>query len=134
MGLEFDKFGVLQLNETKLDEALQTRFDEVMVMFSAGTNNQSLSSPNAAGLAGEAIKRLDRMLRFGNVIDSQSKRASDDVKRYEGDLEKLEDRMQKLLARYSAQFSVMESIVGESTSMRTSLKSSFEGMMSMYKN
>ncbi len=134
VGLEFDKFGVLQLNETKLDEALQTRFDEVMVMFSAGTNNQSLSSPNAAGLAGEAIKRLDRMLRFGNVIDSQSKRASDDVKRYEGDLEKLEDRMQKLLARYSAQFSVMESIVGESTSMRTSLKSSFEGMMSMYKN
>jgi hypothetical protein len=28
----------------------------------------------------------------------------------------------------------MESIVGESTSMRSSLKSSFEGMMAMYKN
>ena len=83
-------------------------------------------------MAAEAIKRLDRLLRFGNPIDSQSKRASEDVKRYEGDLEKLEDRMQKLLARYNAQFSVMESIVGNSTSMRTSLKSSFEGMMAMY--
>ena len=134
VGLEFDKLGVLQLNEAKLDDALQTRFDEVVTMFSAGTNNQSLSSPDAAGLAGEAIKRLDRLLRFGNPIDSQSKRASEDVKRYEGDLEKLEDRMQKLLARYNAQFSVMESIVGNSTSMRTSLKSSFEGMMAMYKN
>jgi len=103
-------------------------------MFSAGTNNQSLTSPNAAGLAGEAVKRLDKMLRFGNVIDDNSKRASAQVSRYETDLEKHEERMQKLLARYTSQFSVMESIVGQSNSMRTSLKGSFEGMMAMYKN
>lgn len=134
VGLSFDKFGVLQLDESKLEEALQTRFDEVVTMFSAGTNNQSLTSPNPAGLAGEAVKRLDRMLRFGNVIDDQSKRASDQVRRYQADLEKHEDRMQKLLARYTQQFSVMESIVGNSNSMRGNLKSSFEGMMAMYKN
>lgn len=132
IGLAFDKFGVLQIDENKLDEALQTRFDEVMTMFSAGTNNQSLTSANPAGLAGEAVKRLDKLLRFGNVIDGQSKRASDQVLRYEADLEKHEDRMQKLLARYTSQFSVMESIVGQSNSMRTSLKGTFEGMMSMY--
>jgi flagellar hook-associated protein 2 len=134
VGLEFDKLGVLQLNETKLDEALQTRFDEVVTMFSAGTNNQSVTSPSPAGLAGEAVKRLDKMLRFGNVIDDQSKRASDQVLRYEADLEKHEERMQKLLERYTTQFSVMESIVGQSNSMRSSLKGSFEGMMAMYKN
>jgi flagellar hook-associated protein 2 len=134
VGLEFDKLGVLQLNETKLDEALQTRFDEVVTMFSAGTNNHSVTSPSPAGLAGEAVKRLDKMLRFGNVIDDQSKRASDQVLRYEADLEKHEERMQKLLERYTTQFSVMESIVGQSNSMRSSLKGSFEGMMAMYKN
>jgi flagellar hook-associated protein 2 len=134
IGLEFDKFGLLNLDEEKFETALQTRFDEVMVMFSAGTNKQALTSPAPAGLAGEAIKRLDAMLKFGNVIDQQSQRASESVKRQESDLLKLEERMEQLLARYMKQFSAMESIVGNSNSLRTSLKSSFEGMRNMYKS
>ena len=40
--------------------------------------------------------------------------------------------MTALLARYTQQFSLMESLVGQTNSMRESLKSSFEGMMAMY--
>jgi flagellar hook-associated protein 2 len=46
----------------------------------------------------------------------------------------LEERMEKLMTRYMNQFSVMESIVGNSNSMRTSLKGTFESMMKSYGN
>jgi flagellar hook-associated protein 2 len=39
-----------------------------------------------------------------------------------------------LLTRYTKQFGVMEAFVGQSNSMRDSLKSTFEGMMSVYTN
>ena len=42
--------------------------------------------------------------------------------------------MEALYERYLRQFSAMESIVGESNSMRDSLKSTFDGMMAAYTN
>jgi hypothetical protein len=42
--------------------------------------------------------------------------------------------MTSLLARYNKQFASMESMVGQSKSLQTSLKSTFEGMMSAYTN
>jgi len=39
-----------------------------------------------------------------------------------------------LLARYTKQFASMDSLVGQINSQKTSLKSSFEGMMAMYTN
>ena len=49
-------------------------------------------------------------------------------------LEALNIRMESLLARYTKQFGIMETMVGQSNAMRDSLKSTFEGMMSMYTN
>ena len=46
----------------------------------------------------------------------------------------LEERMSALLERYTQQFTVMESIVGESTSTRAGLTNSFKGLMAMYTN
>jgi hypothetical protein len=40
--------------------------------------------------------------------------------------------MTQLLARYNQQFGAMESIVGQSKSLQTSLKSTFDGMMASY--
>jgi flagellar capping protein FliD len=40
--------------------------------------------------------------------------------------------MDKLLNRYTSQFSIMESMVGNSNSMREGLKSTFAGMMKAY--
>ena len=40
--------------------------------------------------------------------------------------------MEKLLARYTTQFAAMDSIVGQTNSLRENLKSSFDGMMGMY--
>jgi flagellar hook-associated protein 2 len=42
--------------------------------------------------------------------------------------------MSKVFERYIDQFSIMESMVGSSNSLRENLKSSFEGMMAAYTN
>jgi flagellar capping protein FliD len=42
--------------------------------------------------------------------------------------------MTDLLARYNKQFAAMESMVGQTKSLQTNLKSTFEGMMAAYTN
>lgn len=134
VGLSLDRNGKLTLDETKLDTALQNNFAEVSTMFTAGTNNKSIYSPAPAGLAGEAINNIEKMLLSTGLIDTQSKSATGQITKYKADLALLEDRMEKLMTRYMNQFSVMESIVGSSTSMREGLKGTFEGMMNAYNN
>jgi flagellar hook-associated protein 2 len=133
VGLSIDRFGKLTLDETKLDTALQNNFGEVSTMFSAG-NNQSIYSPAAAGLAGSAINSIEKMLLSTGLIDTQSKSATTQIAKYKDEMTALDDRMEKLMTRYMSQFSVMESIVGNSNSMRESLKGTFEGMAKAYGN
>jgi flagellar hook-associated protein 2 len=134
VGLSIDRYGKLTLNEDKLDTALQDNFTEVSTMFSAGTNNQSIYSPAPAGLAGDAINSIEKMLLSTGLIDTQSKSATSQIAKYKEELTALDERMEKLMTRYMSQFSVMESIVGNSNSMRESLKGTFEGMMKSYGN
>jgi len=49
-------------------------------------------------------------------------------------LTKLDARMQNLLSRYNKQFASMQSFVGDANAQKTSLKSTFDGMMSIYTN
>lgn len=132
VGLSIDRFGKLTLDESKLDTALQDNFAEVSTMFSAGTNNQSIFSPAPAGLAGSAFNSIEKMLRSTGLIDTQSKSATAQIAKFKDEMTVLEGRMEKLMTRYMNQFSVMESIVGNSNSMRESLKGSFEAMMKSY--
>jgi len=134
VGLSIDRLGKLTLDESKLDTALQNKFGEVSTMFSAGTNNKSIYSPAPAGLAGGAINNIEKMLLSTSLIDTQSKSATAQIAKYKDELTELDARMEKLMTRYMSQFSVMESIVGNSNSLRSSLKGTFEGMMKAYGN
>jgi flagellar hook-associated protein 2 len=133
VGLSIDRNGVLQLDEARLDSALQNNFDEVMRMFSAGSNNKSVYSPAPAGTAGRAVRVLDEMMRSTGLVAKQTESYNSKIEQHQAELDKLQSRMDKLLERYMTQFSLMENIVGNSNSLRTSLTSSFEGMMNAYK-
>jgi len=133
-GLSFDRNGQLTLDEAKLEKALQDHFDEVNQVFSAGSSGKSLYSSDSAGVAGDAVVKLDQMLRSSGLIANQTESANKKIDAYKADLSKLDERLSQTLQRYIQQFSVMESIVGSNNSLKTSLKSSFEGMMSMYTN
>ena len=132
VGLSFDRQGQLKLDESKLNTAIQNNFDEVVTMFTAGTNGKSVYSTAPAGVAGDAVAKLDQLLRNTGLISTQSDNASKKVENYKAELTKLDDRLSQILARYIEQFSVMESLVGSTKALQTSLKSSFEGMMATY--
>ena len=134
IGLSFDRTGKLTLDETKLDSALSKNFDQVVTLLTANKNDQSIYSPAPGGLAGDAVKNIDKMLRSTGIIDGQTKSATQKIEQYKKDLTQLEERMNALLERYTQQFTVMESIVGESNSTRTGLTNSFKGLMAMYTN
>lgn len=135
IGLSFDRTGKLTLDETKLDSALTNNFDQVVTMLTANKNDQSIYATRVpGGLAGDAVKNIDAMLRSTGVLDSQSKIATTKIEQYKKILTQLEERMTALLERYTQQFSVMETIVGESNSTKSNLTNSFKGLMAMYTN
>lgn len=134
IGLSLDRFGTLQLDERVLDSALEDHHDEVVKMLTANTNGQSVYSSTPSGLAGTAFKQLDAMLRSTGMIATNVTNAQSRIEDYKLELESLELRMSQLLERYTAQFSLMDSLVGQSSALRSSLSSSFEGLMAMYKN
>jgi flagellar hook-associated protein 2 len=135
IGISFDRTGKLTLDETKLDSALTSNFDQVVTMLTANKNDQSIYDVNTpGGLAGDAVKNIERMLRSSGDLDTQTKSATGKIEQYKKELTQLEGRMAALLERYTQQFSVMESIVGESNSTRSNLTNSFKGLMAMYTN
>lgn len=124
-GISFDRNGQMTLDSTKLDTALQDHFDQVVKVFTGNTNNQSVYSPAPAGVAGDAFRSLDKMLRSTGQLTLMSNSASKQVTGYQAELVKLDEQMQKLLDRYTQQFSLMDSIVNSSKSTRAGLTSTF---------
>jgi flagellar hook-associated protein 2 len=132
LGLSIDRDGILQVDEARLASALRNQFDDVAQMFTGNTEGQTVYSTRALGLAGEAVKRLDGLLRTSGDLDRQTQLAATEINQQKVELQKLEARMTLALERYTRQFTVMESIVGSSNSMRTGLESTYEGLMAMY--
>jgi flagellar hook-associated protein 2 len=134
LGISIDRNGVITLDEEALDDAVVNHFDDVVKLLSANTNEQSNFGVANRGVAGDMVKRITDLISQRGVIMSQSESAEQQVDRYKEDLAVLEERMKALLERYTNQFAVMESLVGQMTSMRESLKGTFENLSAMYSN
>jgi len=91
-------------------------------------------SSSGSGLAGDTLRKISTWLATTSPLTTQSVTAESQNAKYADQLAALQTRMDELLARYTKQFSAMESLVGSINSQKTSLKSTFEGMMSMYTN
>jgi flagellar hook-associated protein 2 len=134
LGFTLDQTGVLSLDETKLDTALQTGVDDIAKMFTGGHNKLSVYSGLPAGLAGDAVKKLTNLLSATGPLLTKSENATKENTNYQAQLTKLQTRMDALLARYQKQFAAMDSLVGSVNSQKTSLKATFDGMMATYTN
>ncbi|MFL2656733.1 MAG: flagellar filament capping protein FliD, partial [Burkholderiaceae bacterium] len=128
IGITLDRNGIMQIDDTKLDTALNTKFDEVVTLFGADATITSSSK----GIAGDAITKLDEMLSTTGLVKRQETSANSNVTKYKEDLSKLEARMEVLLERYTRQFAIMDALVGQLNAQRESLKGSFDALMSTY--
>lgn len=134
LGIKVDQTGVMSLDETKLDTALASNFDDVVKMMTGNTNGLSAYSRQPAGFAGEAVRKLTKLVGPTGPIVSNSQNAEVQNTKYKEQLAKLDVRMTSLLSRYTKQFAAMDSLVGSVNSQKSSLKSTFEGMMAAYTN
>lgn len=128
IGVSLDRNGKMQLDEAKFDKAASAKFDEMVKMLTANQDNQSLSAIAPGGAAGDIVKKLDSLIRTTGFIPAQTRIAESRLAQYKADLQKLDDRMQAVLDRYIRQFAAMDSVVGQSTSIRNNLKTTFENM------
>ena len=119
----------MSVDSTKLDTALTSNFDDVVKTFTGNQNNTSAYSVAPGGVAGDAVKSLTKMLSATGILQTQSTNAETQNTKYKDDLTKLGVRMDSLLARYQKQFAAMDNLVGSINSQKTSLKSTFDGMM-----
>jgi flagellar hook-associated protein 2 len=134
VGITITKEGKMELDATKADTALATQFDDMVKMLSQNRTVPTTLKTLPSGLAGDAVKTLDDMINFNSSIGTQTRNTTDQIAKYKTDLQKLDERMTLLLSRYNKQFSAMDGLVGQTNSMKTSLKSTFEGMMAAYTN
>jgi flagellar hook-associated protein 2 len=101
----------------------------------AGTKVADLNfSSIGSGIAGDTLRKITTWLATTSPLTTQSVTATSQNTKYAAALAALQTRMDDMLARYTKQFSAMESLVGSINSQKTSLKSTFDGMMSMYTN
>ena len=128
IGFSFDRSGVLSVDESKLQNALENNFDELVTLF----GGNALTTDTNKGIAGDAIEKLDDMLAASGIVKRQTTTAESDKNRYEADLEKLKVRYEALLERYTRQFAVMDALVSQYNSTRNSLQGSFDAMLAMY--
>jgi flagellar hook-associated protein 2 len=134
MGFKIDEKGVMSVDATKLDSALQNNFSDVVTAFTGNYNGLGAYSKQNAGFAGDGVRKLSKLLSATGPMLSQSTNADTQNNKYKDDLTKLDTRMTALLGRYTKQFASMDSMVGNVNSQKTSLKASFDGMMAAYTN
>ncbi len=132
LGFKTDEKGVLSLDETKLDAALKGKYDDIVKALTGNQNNVSQFSTQPAGAIGDTFRRIGQLTATGGPLLAKTTVATSDNERYQKQLEQLKVRMESLLERYTLQFAMMDSLVGSVNSQKSSLKSTFDGMMSMY--
>ncbi len=121
---------------------------KIMVMGSLGSSGFTLTaksasnaavtgmgfSNNGSGVAGDALRKISALLLPTGALITQSTGANSQNDKLKVKLADLQTRMTALLARYTTQFSAMDSLIGNINSQKASLKSSTDGMMAMYTN
>jgi len=108
---------------------LNSNYDDVVKLFTGGYNNLGAYSTLPAGIAGDGVRKLTKLLAQDGPLQTETQTATTQNEQYQKDLQKLQTRLDSLLARYNKQFAAMDSLVGNVNSQKTSLKSTFDGMM-----
>jgi flagellar hook-associated protein 2 len=114
-------------NESALDKALANRFEDVVVLFSGSGGIGKRMSDQLAG-TGAYVDTSARPSSPMRILKVQASNAGSRIREDQDRLLALEDRMKGLLERYMEQFAVMDSLVGQSKALRTSVENSFKGM------
>lgn len=125
LGVSITKEGVLEFDEVKFNSTVDTNFSEVVTALTADRANKSDFGTQPRGIAGEAVKRINDMMKSTGLLATQTNSTQKQIDRYKADLERLEARMTQLLLRYQQTFAAMDTIVSQSSATQARLKAQF---------
>ncbi len=135
IGVSVNRNGELTFTESTYDTVAASSFDDISVMLTAGTNNQSRYDGQSQGLAIDAVIKLETLTdSISGIFVTRTSSAQTAIKRYQADLESLETRMEAVYQRYLQQFTVMESLVNTLNSTRESMSTTWENMANFGKD
>jgi flagellar hook-associated protein 2 len=128
MGISVSRSGELEVNDTKLDNALSNNYSDVIQMFSANTDDQSVASTEVAGLAGDINRIITNVTSADAYLVTQQQVLADANAERQVELTELEERMERVEERYNRQFLAMQQIIDQMNSTRESMESTFENL------
>ena len=129
IGVTLTAYGKLEFSETAYDAVAATSFDDISVMLSAGTNNQSRYDGQSQGLAIDAIAKMEVLTdSIDGIFAQRTESTRKELSSYSKELLELETRMEALYERYLSQFTVMETLVKQLNSTRESLTDTWSNM------
>lgn len=128
MGVSMTREGTLSVDETILDKALSSNFDDLVLSLTAGTDDQTPFGDASRGIAGDASALIQNYLKSTGVVSQSIQNAESRLLEHDTRLSQLEARMDKIRERYVAQFTAMESIVNQMKSTGDYLTNQFEAM------
>ena len=94
VGVTLTAYGKLEFSETAYDAVAATSFDDISVMLSAGTNNQSRYDGRSQGLAIDAIAKMEVLTDSIDGIFAQRTESTRKVVELQQELLELETRME----------------------------------------
>lgn len=134
IGVSLDENGKLTFDEIAYDSIIVSKYDDVAMMLSANTDNQSLYGNESKGLAQDIATTLEGMTDSEGIITDRSDSAEDSLEGYREELTKLEVRMEGVYQRYLNQFAAMESMMASLDTTKSYLEGQLESLSNMYKN
>lgn len=103
LGFTFDRYGVLSVDETAFNQALDDGVNRYVAAFADSDN----------GLAGRFSELIDEYTEAGGVIDIREDGVDTRKNNIDDQIDRLEYRLEKISARLRAQFTSMDLIVTE---------------------
>lgn len=128
MGIELQRNGDFEVDSLKLAEALKDNFSEITKFFSANTNDQSSYSTAEHGMAGDLVNQIEDYLSNRGVVQQKLDTYSDTVQDLEDDQKALDEKLERVEARYTRQFITMNKIMDEMKSMQEYLKGQLDNL------
>jgi len=128
IGVSFTRYGVLEVDEDRLDSALSDNYSDVVSIFSADTDNQSSFGAADRGIAGDAIVTLGELMATDGPILRATSTLETRAEDYADALADLDRRMEAIRTRYLAQFTAMETAIDQINNTKDYLKTALEGL------
>lgn len=132
LGVTVNQYGAIVFEEATYDTVIASKFGDVVTMLTADTNNQNLYETSYKGLAQDIATVIDGLIDSNGVVSTRETGAKTELVDHEGELTKLEERMEKVYNRYLTQFGAMETLMATLDSTKDYLTSQFESLSKAY--